>query len=521
MTDSAPRAASFYRYAELLPDRTAVIEPDGTATSYGELHRRANRVSHALRSAGIDVSDRVALLSDNTVRFFEVALGAGQVGVQLVAVNNHLTADEIAYIVGNSGSRLLFAEQQFLPVAEAAFSLLGRPVEDLVAIDADDGHRSYSVFVSGCPDTLPENRVHAMGMLYTSGTTGRPKGVTWPVRASVEPEAAIAATDPIMALRGMVHDPTAVSMVTGPLYHGAPGSWGLQGLHHGHTVLLLGKWDSERFLHLVERYRVTTAQLAPIHFHRLLQLPPEVRSRYDISSLQVVSHAGAATPVPVKQAMMDWWGPVLWEYYAASEGWGTSISPTDWLAHPGSVGRHDGNGATMKVLDETGEELPPGEVGTLWIRNPGGVNSSYLDDPEKTAASRRDEFYTVGDLARIDEEGWVYIVDRRTDLILSGGVNIYPAEVEDVLRTHPAVDDVAVVGAPDPEWGQSVHAVVVPAPGVDPGEDLVARIREHAERSLARFKVPRRFEFRNALPYTPTGKLLRGRLRDEVTQRES
>ncbi|MFI5953183.1 AMP-binding protein [Cryptosporangium sp. NPDC051539] len=493
-------AVSFYEYAEQQPDRIAVIDPDGTTTTYRELHERANQIAHALRAAGLGSGARIALLAENSVRYFEWALGAGQAGVQYVPVNTHLTTDETAYILTNSGAELVFADPPYVKRARACLP----PTAHLVT-DPD-------AFRRGRPTEPPMPRVHAQVLLYTSGTTGRPKGVTWAVSATVDPETALAAQDPLMARRGLRHDPGAVSLVTGPLYHGAPGAWGLYGLHHGHTVVLAGKWDSERFLRLVERYGVTTAQLAPIHFHRLLQLPAEIRERHDTRSLQVVSHAGAPTPVAVKRRMMEWWGPVLWEFYACSEGFGTSISPVEWLAHPGSVGRADGDGAQMTILDDDGNELPPGEPGTLWVRNPGGIGSEYLGDPEKTAAGRRGEFYSVGDIAYLDADGWLYLVDRRTDLILSGAVNIYPAEVENALRDHPDVEDVAVVGAPDPEWGERVRAVVVLRPGAAPDED---GLRRHAERTLARFKVPAEFEFRAALPYTPTGKLLRRVLKEE------
>jgi len=530
-----PPASSFYRYAALLPDRVAVIEADGARTTYGELHRRANQVSRALRALGVGEAERVAALTGNTVRFFELVFGAGQVGVQLVPVSTHLTVDEIAYILDNSASRFVFAEEQYLARAAEALAAFGRPPDDLIAVDAppaadssgrgrpdgsarpDGPARSYGDLVAAQPDTEPAGRVHAQPLLYTSGTSGRPKGVVWPVRAAVAPEEALASTDALMAARGMRHDPTAITLVTGPLYHGAPYSWAVQGLHRGHTVVLPGRWDSEGFLRLVERYRVTTAQLAPIHFHRLLSLPAAVRARYDTSSLRVVSHAGAPTPVEVKRRMIDWWGPVLEEYYACSEGYGTNISSADWLAHPGSVGRADAAGVRMKILDPDGREAPPGTPGTLWVRNPTAVNSSYLGDSDRTAAQRDDDgYYTVGDMAYIDADGWLFIVDRRTDLILSGAVNIYPAEVERALRAHPAVPDVAVIGLPDPEWGQRVHAVVVAAPGREPGPELAEEIRAVAAERLARFKVPRHIEFTDALPYSPTGKLLRRELRDRA-----
>ncbi|MFJ8025429.1 AMP-binding protein [Streptomyces sp. NPDC096311] len=510
------RPASFYRYAQALPQRTAVIESDGRRITYGELHRQANRVSHALRASGVETGAKIAVLASNNAHFLALELGASQIGVRMVAVNTHLAQDEVTYILGNSESRLVFTEESFVHRVRAGLSALDRSADDLITIDAPGGPRSLDTFVAGRPEIEPAHRVHAMRSMYTSGTTGRPKGVVWPVDTSVTPEAGVAALDWIMEQRGMRHDPTAVNLISGPLHHGAPGSWALAGLHRGHTIALSGKWDSEQFLRLVEEYRVTVAQLAPIHFYRLLQLTSRVRASYDLSSLRIVSHAGSPTPVAVKRQMMDWLGPILWEYYGAAEGWGTTISPSDWLEHPGSAGRHDAEGARMKILDDSGRELPPGEPGTLWVRNPTGVNSEYLGDPERTAANRRGEYFTVGDIAYLDAEGWLYIVDRRTDLILSGAVNVYPAEVEDALRRHPAVADVAVIGMPDPEWHQRVHAVVVPAPGVAPTAALVDELRAFVGGRLARFKVPKQIEFRAALPYSQAGKLLRRELREQA-----
>jgi long-chain acyl-CoA synthetase len=507
--------ASFYEYAQLL-DRAAVIEADGLVVDYATLGRRVNQVSHALRAAGVRPGDKIAGLLANTSRFLELELGAAQAGVHFVAVNTHLTGAEVAYIVGNSGSRLVFADAEFLPQATAALDATGGSSAGLIAIDGPPGYRSYAEFTGGHSPSPPEERVYAMRSMYTSGTTGRPKGVVWPIDARLDPERAVAAVDWIMAQRGMVHDPAAVTLISGPLFHGAPGSWATAALHRGHTVVLTAKWDSERFLHTVQRYRVTTAQLAPVHFFRLLQLPAAVRDRFDVSSLRVISHAGAPTPVETKRRMIDWMGPILYEYYGSSEGWGTTISSADWLAHPGSVGRHDGEGARMKILDENGAGLPPGEPGILWVRNPTGVNSEYLGDPDATAANRSGEYYTVGDIAYLDSDGWLFIVDRRTDLILSGAVNVYPAEVEDALRQHPAVSDVAVVGVSDPEWGQRVCAVIVPLPGHPAGPDLAAQVRAFARTRLAGHKAPKQVMFRESLPYSPAGKLLRREVRADL-----
>ena len=514
---SAPR--SFWEWAQQRPGHLALRTPAGDSVSYDDLLRRVNQFSHALRALGIGHGDRIAALLSNSRAFFAVVLGAAQVGVHAVPVNTHLSPEEIAYIVRDSGARLVVVDAAFADLGKAALDSIGYPRARRVAADDQPGGLALSTLLAGMPDSLPDDRVFGRQMLYTSGTTGRPKGVVFPVRREVTPELGIAASNPIMARRGMRTDPAAVSLVTGPLYHGAPGSWGLHGLHYGHSVVLLGRWDSERTLQLIERERVTTAQMAPIHFFRLLQLPAEIRRKYDVSSLRVVIHAGAACPVDVKRQMMDWLGPVLYEYYGSSEGYGTSIGPQEWLAHPGSVGSATADGATMKVLDDDGRELGADEVGTLWIRNPGGALSEYLNEPEKTAASHRDGFYTVGDQARIDPDGWVYIVDRRVDLILSGGVNIYPAEVERAISGHPRVAEVAVVGLPDAEWGQRVHAVVVPAAGAVPGEDLSQSITAHAAGTLASFKLPRSIEFRDSLPYTPSGKLLRRVLAEESARR--
>ena len=506
-----------WTWAAERPDHVAVIDPDGQQVTYGDLAGRANQFSHALRAVGVAPGERIAALLANSRHYFEVVLGAQQIGVHVVPLNTHLASAELAYIVNDSEPRLVIVDDSLADLGCEALDLAAYPDDRRVHVEPRLAGITWDFMLAAQSSALPDERVFAQVMLYTSGTTGRPKGVVYPLSPGVSPEEAVERTDPLMRRRGMWTDPDGVSLVTGPLYHGAPGAWGLQSLHHGHTVVLTGRWDSELVLDLMERHRVTTAQFAPIGFHRLLALPDEVRHHYDPTPLKAVSHAGAACPIEIKRRMMDWWGAVLYEYYASSEGYGTSIGPQEWLAHPGSVGRADGDGATMLVLDEDGAELAAGEVGTLWIRNPGGVLSEYLNDPEKTAASHRDGFYTAGDQARIDDSGWLYIVDRRTDLILSGGVNIYPAEVERALASHSAVADVVVVGLPDPEWGARVHAVVVTTEVATPGPDLEADLRSHAARSLARFKVPRSMEFRDSLPYSPTGKLLRRVIVDEHT----
>lgn len=508
-----PLPGSFYEYAAVDPDAVAVVEPDDAVTTRGVLLRRVNRISNALLARGLELDDRVALLVRNSVEYFDWSLACGQLGLHLVPLNYHLVPDEIAYIVDNSGAKIVAATESLLDVAATALDLVGYQGERVALGGSAPGFTTLSTFLGDAPDAAPSARTNGGAMLYTSGTTGRPKGVLWPARAGVTPEMALAGSRPMFTRRGMSNG--GVSLVCGPLYHGAPGAQGLQALHWGQSVVLMDHWDSEHALRLIDRYGVTHAQMAPIHFHRLLQLPVETRERYNVASLRAVTHAGAGCPVDVKHQMMGWFGPVLYEYYAASEGFGTSISPQQWLDHPGSVGHASSDGAEIRVVDEeTGDLLPVGEIGKVFLRLPGLGESEYLGDPEKTKESRgADGFRTFGDMGYLDADGWLFLVDRRADMILSGGVNIYPAEIEQVLRTHSDVSDAGVIGIPDTEWGQRVLAIVVPSDGANT-DGLVDRLRSHCEAHLAKFKCPREYEVRDELPYTPAGKLLRRVLRD-------
>lgn len=517
MENALPRG--FWLYAGEAPDDVAVVDPDGRVTTRGELLDRVERISNYLVARGLGIDDRFAVLVRNSVHYFEWMLAGAQLGLHAVPINYHLTPGEIGYILANSSSSLLVVDVALVDMARDALAAIpadpgasdGFAIECVTYGDRDGFHSMDEVLAAGVAPLAA--RISGMPMLYTAGTTGRPKGVLWPARPGVTPEMAVAGGAPMFARRGM--SVGGVTLVCGPLYHGAPGGQGLQALHWGQSVVLMDRWDSEQALALIERYRVTHAQMAPIHFHRLLQLAPEVRAQFDVSSLRAVTHAGSGCPVEVKHAMITWFGPVLYEYYAASEGFGTSITPAAWLAHPGSVGHQSSDGAEVLIMDESGDEVPAGEVGTVFLRLPGVGESEYLGDPEKTAASRgRDGFRTFGDMGYLDAEGWLYLVDRRADLILSGAVNIYPAEVEAGVRSHPAVDDVAVIGIPDAEWGQLVVAVVVLAGGFEPSDELVAQLSTHCEANLAKFKCPRRWEFRSELPYSGAGKLLRRELRD-------
>jgi len=351
-------------------------------------------------------------------------------------------------------------------------------------------------------------------MLYTSGTTGFPKGVRRPLTGGYPEEGLQSLT---AFFRSFGFQPGDVHLVVSPLYHAAPGGFALNSLHLGQTIVIMDKFDPETALQLIERYKINNTHMVPTMFYRLLHLPEEVRSGADISSLRSVVHAGAPCAVEVKRRMIDWLSPIVYEYYGASEGSASRISPQEWLEHPGSVGRAL-PGVSIKILNEDGQELSPGEVGLVYFGAPGSDLFEYYKDPAKTVATRRGNLITVGDLGYLDEDGWLYLSDRRTDMILSGGVNIYPAEIEARLMEHGAVADVAVIGIPDPEWGQRVIAFIQPRVGISPSDALAKELIEWCRVGIATYKAPRAIEFRSELPRSAAGKMQRRILRDQYTQ---
>jgi long-chain acyl-CoA synthetase len=502
-----PAAAGFYRLAADDPDRMAVISPDGAAVTFGQLGERVNQLSRAFSRQGLAPGDVVAAIVGNGPEYLELLLAAGQAGVIVVPVNWHLGASELLYIVADSGAKLVVADAsqaRELPAAEL-------PPDRYVIGGAVPGWRPYPDLGAAEPSAPPADRRGGGMMLYTSGTTGQPKGVRRTI-PDVSPETAAGMLAGIPAGYGIT-SPGGVHLVCSPLYHAAPGGHALGFLHAGHTIVIQARFEPEAVLAAIERYQVTTVHLVPTHFHRLLRLPGAVRSRYDLSSLQAVIHAGAPCPVPIKQQMLDWLGPIVWEYLGSTEGSVSRVSPQEWLARPGTVGRPL-PGLTVRILDAHGAEMPPGEPGTIYFGYPGRAPEfEYHHDPEKTGASRRGNLVTAGDYGHFDADGYLFLLDRRTDLIISGGVNIYPAEIEQHLITHPAVLDVAVIGVPDPEWGQRVVAVIQPVPGAG-GDELAAELIEHCRRELASFKCPRQVEFVSDFPRTETGKVQRRVLRD-------
>jgi long-chain acyl-CoA synthetase len=489
------------------PERTALIVPGEAPVSYGSLVAAANRVSNALAGLGVAVGDVVASLQHNGPRHFEVLLATSQIGVYFVPVNVHLAAAEIAYIVADSQAKVLIASSDLArSLADVADSL---PDRRYVTGEPVPGWAPLAALTAGAADTLPPARVNGWWMGYTSGTTGRPKGVRRPV-IELEPELVIASGTAYLGGFGLVPGP-GVHLACSPLYHAAPCHFSLQALHLGHAIVIHRKFDAEAVLADIERYQVTSTQMVPTHLHRLLRLPAEVKGKYDLRSIQVMLVAGAPFPPEEKRAAIEWLGPVVWEYLAATEGMVCRVSPAEALEHPGTVGRPE----AVRLLAEDGTQVPPGEAGTIYFLTQ--VPFEYLNDPAKTgAAVRPDGWATVGDIGRLDSDGYLYLLDRRVDLIISGGVNLYPAEIEQRLITHAAVADVAVVGVPHPDWGHQPVAVVALEDGWTGGPDLAATLDAHCRAGLASLKCPARYEFRESLPRTASGKLLRRVLREEL-----
>ena len=501
----------FWAAAAADPDRVAVIDPAGRSWSAGDVLAGANRMVHALRALGIEPGDPVATLLPNRVELVETLMAVFQAGWNYVPLNSNLTAGEMAYIVGDAGAKVLIADERFGDDAIAAADEAGVPASGRLAIGTIAGFTSFADLLAEHPATTPDDRLAGQFLQYTSGTTGRPKAVQRDL-PSFDPETWVGLFSANLSRYDVEPGGDAVHLVTSPMYHMAPLSFGFFSAHFEHPLVLMDRWDAARALELIEEHRVTDTHMVPTQLHRLMQLPEEVRTAADVSSLRQVIHAAAPCPIELKRRLFDWLGPVMYEFYGATEGGGTLARPQDWLDHPGTVGSA-WPGGDVKVLDDDGEEVPPGTVGTVYLKLM-GVDFRYKGDDDKTSSNRRGEYFTVGDMGELDADGFLYLRDRKIDMIISGGVNIYPAEVEGALLAHPAVGDVAVFGIPDDEWGEAVKAVVEPAAGHDAGDALAGDLTAHCRALLAPYKCPRSIDFTSALPRDPNGKLAKRRLRD-------
>lgn len=501
----------FWKLAQANPDALALVDPHDREWSRGELLADANRIAHGLRARGLGRGDCVAVVLENCAEFIQINLAITQIGMYMTPINNHLTGPEIAYILQDSGAKIFFGSARFADACKAAREEAGFDTAQCFSVGALEGFQPFEAIKEGQPDTLPADRSAGQVMNYTSGTTGKPKGVRRPL-ADVSPDLVATMTTGFLSMFDLVPEDGNVHICGSPLYHTAVLVFASSSLHMGHAVVLMEKWTPERMLELIDRYRVTQSHMVPTQFHRLLKLPEEVRARYDVSSLRAMVHAAAPCPIETKWKMFEWWGDCIYEYYAATEGGGTLVKPQEWKKYPGTVGRAWPT-ADVKIYDDEQNELGPGQVGTIYMRL-GQANFEYKDAEQKTRDNRIGNYFTVGDVGELNEEGYLFLRDRKTDMIISGGANLYPAEIEAELIQHPKIADVAVFGIPHDDWGEEVKAVVQPAEGVQPGEALTREIFAWCEGRLAKMKWPRSIDYLAELPRDPNGKLYKRKLRD-------
>jgi long-chain acyl-CoA synthetase len=493
-----------------------IMAKTGAAVSYAELEARSNRLAHLFRAHGLGRLDHYAIFMENNARYLECCAAGTRSGLYYTCVNSFLTPEELAYILNNSEAKILITSEAKRTVAMAALKSCPNIALCLIADGPGDGERvqNLDAATAACPATPIADESLGIAMLYSSGTTGRPKGILRPLPLQPPSQHLPLFTfiDKLWRYRdGMIY------LSPAPLYHSAPQAAVGLTIHRGGTVIIMENFDAERYLQLVEAYKVTHSQLVPTMFSRLLKLPEAVRRRYDLSSLEIAVHAAAPCPVQVKEEMIAWWGPIIHEYYGATEGLGfTACDSAEWLAHRGTVGKV--LLGELHVLDAEMRPCPTGTPGTLWFKT--ATPFEYFNDPAKTKEARSADgtMSTVGDVGYLDEDGYLYLTDRATFMIISGGVNIYPQECENLLITHPKVADAAVFGVPNDDLGEEVKAAVQLMPGIAPGPQIAEELMSFCAEHLARQKCPRSIDFEAELPRLPTGKLYKRLLRDRYWQ---
>jgi long-chain acyl-CoA synthetase len=505
------------KQAAARPDHPAVIMAQtGEVVTYGELEARSNRLAHLFRARGLSRLDHYAIFMENNARYLEACAAGTRSGLYYTCINSFLTPDELSYVVNNCEARILITSEAKRNVALAALQNCPRIELCLIADGKSEGERVKNLgeAAAAFPPTPIADESLGIAMLYSSGTTGRPKGILRPL--PLQPPAQhlplYAFLDKLWRYRdGMIY------LSPAPLYHSAPQAAVGLAIDRGGTVIIMETFDAQRYLQLVETYKVTHSQLVPTMFSRMLKLPEAVRQHYDLSSLETAVHAAAPCPVQIKERMIEWWGPIILEYYGATEGLGFSAcDSTEWLAHRGTVGRV--LLGELHVLDEEMKPCPTGTPGTLWFKT--GTPFEYFNDPMKTAEARSSDgtMSTVGDVGYVDADGYLYLTDRATFMIISGGVNIYPQECENLLITHPKVADAAVFGVPNEDLGEEVKAAIQLMPGIAPGPEIIEELMAFCAEHLARQKCPRSIDFEAELPRLPTGKLYKRLLRDRYWQ---
>jgi acyl-CoA synthetase (AMP-forming)/AMP-acid ligase II len=498
-------------HARSHPDKIAYqMSGSGKAITYRELDELSNQGAQLFRALGLKAGDHVAFLMENRLAFMEICWAAQRAGLYYTAISRYLTKDEIAYIVRDCGAKVFITSPKCAEqVREFVTSTPGEPLLFMID-DPEPGFRSWDRETAAQPTTPIADEVAGYDMLYSSGTTGRPKGIKRVFEANRIDQPSPFTRRLCSEMCGM--NAETVYLSPAPLYHAAPLRFNMMAIALGGTSIIMEHFDAEEFLKLIEKHKVTQAQLVPTMFVRILKLPDEVRKRYDLSSLRGAIHAAAPCPVEVKAKMIDWWGPILIEYYAGSEGNGVTVcNSQQWLEHRGSVGR--AVIGKIKILGEDGEEVPIGEIGMVYFAD--GPQFSYHNDPEKTKSARNSKGWsTLGDVGYLDADGFLYLTDRKSYMIISGGVNIYPQETEDVLITHPDVADVAVFGVPNEAMGEEVKAVVQPHDMARAGRALEEQLILFCRQRLSPIKCPRSIDFEAELPRTPTGKLVKRHLRE-------
>jgi acyl-CoA synthetase (AMP-forming)/AMP-acid ligase II len=505
------------KFAAETPDKIAIIYGDGEhIETYSELERRSRRIAAALRNANLEHGDCVAVLLANDDDFFDIFWACHRIGLYFTPINWHLQPDEIAYIVDNCDAKAIFAHARFAELTLKSTASSHRLTTRISVEGPIEGFDSMQDWLAEIPETpdLGEEYEGSV-MLYSSGTTGRPKGVRRPL-AKVPPgdPATNISSIGLASLFGLTPDDRY--LCPAPLYHAAPIAY-TAGQHRlGATAVVMRQFDAEEALRFIDEHKITTSQWVPTHFRRLTRLPQETKDRYDLSTLRLAVHAAAPCPIPLKEEMIEWWGDAIMEYYAGTEGGGTLIRASEWLEHKGSVGRHWAQGG-VHILDEEGNDVTePNVEGDIYFEAPNDkeMRFSYHKDAEKTETTYRDNLFTLGDVGYLDADGYLYLTDRQSHMIISGGVNIYPQETEDHLIMHPKVDDVAVIGVPSEEMGEEVKAVVVPVDAGEAGPALAQELIDYCREGIAHYKCPRSVDFVLEVPRTETGKMAKRKLRD-------
>lgn len=513
------KAANDIGFWKLAPNRRDIVgitDSAGASLSFGEMFDRVNQISHLFTSFGLKMGDTIAVIARNRNETMLVYLAAMQSGLYYTPINYHSLASDIAYILKDSDSALMVSHPDFAVKASDAADQAGIAMNRRLSLGEVSGFTALSKLLEGLPVSLPIDRPAGQVLQYTSGTTGRPKGVRRKV-SGLDADTAAASLKWVLEMYGITSTDGGCMLMTTPVYHTAGLNISALALHFGISLVLMDNWTPESMLEYVQKYRVNMTVVVPTQFVRLLKLPKEVRESYDISSLAWVIHGAAPCSPEIKRQMIAWWGPIIFEYYGSTEVGGTFVNSHDWLKHPGTVGK-PGPVTKLRILDDDDSEVSAGQVGRVFMRQ-GDDQVEYLHDPKKTLSSRVRDMMTVGDIGWVDEEGYLYLVGRTSEVMIVGGVNIYPAEVENVLLEHPSISDACVFGVPNDEYGEEIYAAVVArekgvTDGLPRAEELREAVFEHCRHHLAKYKRPRTISFREEIPRDPNGKMYRNRLRD-------